>query len=210
MGGPAGVVGVVALEDRAVVEEDGAAEAALGLVATACVRAAAVCWGGGAEACWAGCLEPPSSPSASAPTPPIATSSAKSATSRPVRGRAVDRRWIVLAAVQEPVAGAERRAGMGEGGCDAGLLRVRADPAGRLEHPQAVAAAGVDDVLTRVQGTARGELGHDVVEKFAVVAHQEERPRVFLQQRFQQLQRFDIQVVGRLVQHQHVGGPAED
>ena len=41
------------------------------------------------------------------------------------------------------------------------------------------------------------------------MAHEEERAVVLHQQFFQQLQRLDVEVVGRLVQHQHVGRPRE-
>ncbi|MNC84717.1 hypothetical protein D3C83_02780 [compost metagenome] len=37
------------------------------------------------------------------------------------------------------------------------------------------------------------------------MTHHEKRTGIVLQQRFQQFQRFDIEIVGRLVQHQHVG-----
>jgi len=41
------------------------------------------------------------------------------------------------------------------------------------------------------------------------VADQKHRAFVVLQQVFQQLQRVDVQVVGWLVEHQHVGGPCK-
>ena len=45
-----------------------------------------------------------------------------------------------------------------------------------------------------------------VIQKRAVVAHQQQRAGVALQRVFQQLQRFDVEVVGGFVQHQQVGG----
>jgi hypothetical protein len=46
----------------------------------------------------------------------------------------------------------------------------------------------------------------DVVEEGAVVADQQQRARELDQQLLEQLQRLDVEVVGRLVEHQHVGG----
>jgi chloramphenicol 3-O-phosphotransferase len=48
-------------------------------------------------------------------------------------------------------------------------------------------------------------LRHHVVEEGPVVADQEQRARVVLQQLLEQFQRLDVEVVGRLVEHQHVG-----
>ncbi|MOA59146.1 hypothetical protein D3C78_1836930 [compost metagenome] len=47
-------------------------------------------------------------------------------------------------------------------------------------------------------------LRDDVVQERAVVADKQHRAGVFLQQFFQKLQRFDVEVVGGFVQHQHV------
>src|SRR5262245_51896709 len=55
----------------------------------------------------------------------------------------------------------------------------------------------------------RDHLRHDVIEKGAVVTDEEERAAVFLEQRFEQLERLDVEIVGRLVQHQHIRGPGE-
>ena len=49
------------------------------------------------------------------------------------------------------------------------------------------------------------DAGDHVVQKRPVVAHEEDGARVVLQQLFQQFQRVDVQIVGRFVQHQHVG-----
>jgi len=60
-------------------------------------------------------------------------------------------------------------------------------------------------------GAFKGErLRHHVVEEGAVVADQEQRARVILQSGFQQLERFDVEVVGGLVEHQDVGGAREE
>ena len=68
-------------------------------------------------------------------------------------------------------------------------------------RPVAVAAR----VLAQFPVTfERDDLRHHVVEKHAVMADKEDRAAVFLQQRLEQLQRLDVEVVGRLVQHQHV------
>ena len=48
--------------------------------------------------------------------------------------------------------------------------------------------------------------GDHVVQKRAVMADQKNRAVKVLQQVFEQLQRVDIKVIGRLIQHQHVGG----
>jgi len=60
-------------------------------------------------------------------------------------------------------------------------------------------------------GAFKGErLRHHVVEEGAVVADQEQCARVILQSGFQQLERFDVEVVGGLVEHQDVGGAREE
>src|SRR5690606_32407360 len=51
--------------------------------------------------------------------------------------------------------------------------------------------------------------GYHVVEKTPVVAYQKNRAFVLLQQILQQLQRIDIEVVGRLVKHQDIGRPCK-
>ena len=52
----------------------------------------------------------------------------------------------------------------------------------------------------------RDDAGHHVVQKGTVVADEEDCAVVLLQQVFQQIQGVDIQIVGGLVQHQHIGG----
>jgi hypothetical protein len=44
----------------------------------------------------------------------------------------------------------------------------------------------------------------DVVQEGTVVAHDEERAAVVHQQLFQQFKRFQVEVVGRFVHHEHV------
>jgi hypothetical protein len=73
-------------------------------------------------------------------------------------------------------------------------------------YPVAVAA---DIFLPATIAFAGNGLRHHVVEEGAVVADQEHRAVVVLQQGFEQLQGFDVEVVGRLVEHQHVGRPRE-
>ena len=49
---------------------------------------------------------------------------------------------------------------------------------------------------------------HDPIEKISVVADQQHRAGIVGQQLLQQIQRLDVEVVGRLVEHQQVGGAA--
>ena len=54
-------------------------------------------------------------------------------------------------------------------------------------------------------GAFGGEgLGDDVIEERAVVGDEEQRAVVVLQRGFEQLEGFDVEVVGRLIQHQHI------
>src|SRR5688572_29960029 len=46
--------------------------------------------------------------------------------------------------------------------------------------------------------------GADFLQQILVVRHQEDRALVFLQRHVQRVDRFQIEVVGRLVEHQHV------
>ena len=48
--------------------------------------------------------------------------------------------------------------------------------------------------------------GHHIVQKRTVMADQKHRAIVVLQQLFQQFQGVDVQVVGRFIQHQNIGG----
>ena len=47
--------------------------------------------------------------------------------------------------------------------------------------------------------------GHHIVQKSTVMADQKHGTRIVLQQLFKQLQGVYVQIVGRFVQHQHVG-----
>ncbi len=51
--------------------------------------------------------------------------------------------------------------------------------------------------------------GDHVVEEPAVVADQQQRPRPLEQLFFEQLQRFEVEIVGRLVENEHIGRPRE-
>ena len=53
-------------------------------------------------------------------------------------------------------------------------------------------------------------LRDDVVEEGAVVRDEEDGAGVVLQRRFEELERLDVEVVGRLVEHEHVGGLGEE
>src|SRR5262249_62286529 len=80
--------------------------------------------------------------------------------------------------------------------------RCRRNRHGALGNPVAIAA----DVLPpSAVALAHERLGHDVIEKRAVVGNQEKRPGVGLQSLFENLERLDIEIVGRLVEDQEVG-----
>ena len=49
----------------------------------------------------------------------------------------------------------------------------------------------------------------DVVEKHPVVADQQQRARPLDELRLEQFERLEVEIVGRLVEHQHVGRPRE-
>ena len=53
-------------------------------------------------------------------------------------------------------------------------------------------------------------LRDDVVEEGAVVRDEQDGAGVVLQRGLEELERLDVEVVGRLVEHQHVGGPGEE
>ena len=50
------------------------------------------------------------------------------------------------------------------------------------------------------------DLGNHVVEKFPVMAYEEQSAGIVLQHYLKQFQCFDIQIIGGLIQNQHVGG----
>ena len=52
-------------------------------------------------------------------------------------------------------------------------------------------------------------LRHDVVEKRAVVADEQQRAGPLDELRLEQLERLEIEIVGRLVEHEHVRRPRE-
>lgn len=86
-------------------------------------------------------------------------------------------------------------------------MRPGPDRQGRaLREPVAVAT----DVLAPASVAFRGErLCHDIVEKCAVVAHKQQRARVFLQRLLEQFERFHVEVVRRLIEHEQVRGLRE-
>ena len=92
------------------------------------------------------------------------------------------------------------------------LARGHALPPGALGHPVAV-AAGVLVPAAHVTVAARlrhQRLRHHVVEKRPVVAHEQQRAGVGLQRGFEEVERFDVEIVRRLVQHEEVRGPREE
>jgi hypothetical protein len=73
-----------------------------------------------------------------------------------------------------------------------------------LRHPVVVAPR----ILVDLPGPLEHQRArHHFVQEFPVVAHQQHRAGVFHQQVFDQLQRLQIEVVRRLVEHQHVRWP---
>src|SRR3546814_17747330 len=55
----------------------------------------------------------------------------------------------------------------------------------------------------------RESLGDDIIEEFPVVADQQDGTRVVLQQFFQKLQSFNVEVVGGFVHLEHIRGTSE-
>ena len=53
-------------------------------------------------------------------------------------------------------------------------------------------------------------LGGDVIEKGPVVAHQQQGALIALQRVFEQLERLDVKIVGRFVEHQQIGRPGKE
>src|SRR5688572_18830024 len=82
-------------------------------------------------------------------------------------------------------------------------FRLRA----RRTLPIAV-AAGV--FLPAARAFEGDRLRDDVVEEGAVVAHQKERARIFLEERFEELERLDVEVVGWLVEDQDIRRAREE
>ena len=71
-----------------------------------------------------------------------------------------------------------------------------------LDQPVLHAAFKLAPARIALKGDGAGD---HVIQKGAVVADQKHGSVVVLQQVFEQLQRVDVQVVGRLVEHQHIG-----
>jgi hypothetical protein len=76
-----------------------------------------------------------------------------------------------------------------------------------LAQPVFVAAG----ILAPLAGTFVNESrSDDVVEEGAIVRHDEQRALELQEQIFEQLERFEIEIVGRFVQHQQVARSRED
>ena len=85
-----------------------------------------------------------------------------------------------------------------------------------MRPPAARGAAGSADALRQHVGVAAGIFDpaavalagdhrrHHAVEKIAVVADQQNRTGVFGQQLLQQVEGLEVEIVGRLVEHQQV------
>ena len=52
----------------------------------------------------------------------------------------------------------------------------------------------------------RDDLGYHIVEKFPIMAYQEQSAGIVLQHYLKQFQCFDIQIIGGFIQNQYVGG----
>src|SRR3546814_5733742 len=77
---------------------------------------------------------------------------------------------------------------------------------GSLLQPFVVAPNGFPPVAAFL---GRESLGDDIIEEFPVVADQQDGTRVVLQQFFQKLQSFNVEVVGGFVHHEHIRGTRE-
>ena len=67
------------------------------------------------------------------------------------------------------------------------------------------------DVLLHVSAVLEHEsAGHDVVQKRAIVRHEQQRARPLDELLLEQFQCVEIEVVGRLVEHQDVSRPREE
>ncbi|MNJ46401.1 hypothetical protein D3C77_415290 [compost metagenome] len=81
--------------------------------------------------------------------------------------------------------------------------RLATQEAGVLAQEVLPAAGGLDHVAAAVQGDGRGG---QAVDEIAVVRHQDQGAVVAFEQLFQLLQRVHVEVVGRLVEDQQIGG----
>ena len=80
-----------------------------------------------------------------------------------------------------------------------------------LAHPVVVTPGILADATIALQ---RQGAADDVVEQLPVVADEEQGAAAFscivLQRGLEQFERLDVEIVGRLVEHQQVGGPREE
>src|SRR6478736_6818015 len=82
---------------------------------------------------------------------------------------------------------------------------------GGRRRPLAQPIGVTADVLAPYAAALGGQrLGNDIVEKAPIVAHEQQRAGVALQSLFEQLQRLDVEVVRRLVEHDEIGGACEE
>ncbi len=98
------------------------------------------------------------------------------------------------------------------GGCLAGWLAFgfsfsAADADASSPRDRGLPFVVATNVFVHVAVFEDDRAGHDIVQKRAVVADHQQRAGKFNQLLFQQLQRFAVQIIGRFVQHDHVGRP---
>src|SRR6185437_13603513 len=94
-------------------------------------------------------------------------------------------------------------------GAIARALAAGLDARRRASLPQPVTVAA--HVFAPCPTALGGErLRHYVVEKAAVMAHEQQRAGVVLQLLLEQLEGLDVEIVGRLVEHQQIGGLGEE
>ena len=86
------------------------------------------------------------------------------------------------------------------------LIRRPARDVGAALRQHVGIAAGIFDPAAVALRHDHGV--HHPVEEVAVVADQQDRAGIIGQHFLQQVQRFQVEIVGRLVQHQQVGGLA--
>ena len=107
--------------------------------------------------------------------------------------------------------GADRGDGL-RGGWLGGGLQGSDGALGHGDAGQLVAPIGItagvfsDDAVTFEDQRA----GHDVIEESTVVGDDDERAGVVDEDVFQNVEGFGIEVVGRFVEYQHVGGLGEE
>ena len=99
----------------------------------------------------------------------------------------------------------------------AGLRRCRGGPGARSrrfiaalgDHVGIPAGIGDPAAFARPCGVRRDHRGHRAVEEIAVVADQQDGSRKARDQLLQQVERLHVEIVGRLVEDQQVGGPGK-